>query len=517
MKRNIIILATIALLAASCADKPLDSTDSGRRITFLTGYYSPQTKAAFTDNTFNVTAWTASGLQYFSDITATKGSDGVWSTSEAYRWPKVEGLKFFATHGRKPGDDTKPWASVNAACTALTTGSTDITVTPSVASDLSALLLYTDKTAEYDYDDGDVPIIFKNALTAIKANVINRQSDDAIKQDASGKYREYDVYTGAEAAGKTEYYVIPFGFSPNGILPPARIPGYPSEQYPIKVKLKKPITHIWIIVGKAIEARDVANTGKLDMTMGSGGAWTKPTNEVWTVPATAAAHSSTVYMYNATAAGDTDGTPIPANLSDFECPLTNEYLVMPQDLNWSPSSTINNQKAIVNMTIQAYCKDTNEDGIFDYRDVFMYWVCTRDGSGNVVDSTLVSDATTAKNYKTSEFYKWYEWDGYAHTDPVIAKSAILSNVHNQYELLKTVPGNSDYPSVTFSHVLRNLTPHLQYPLEHTIDLAKLPGASNYWKMNTRVTYNIKFNPVSAELLFSPVVTDWTNLDDAFAN
>lgn len=253
------------------------------------------------------------------------------------------------------------------------------------------------------------------------------------------------------------------------------------------------------------------------MSMASNGVWNKPTNDVWDVPATRVAHADTVPFYDAARSKDLQGTPVPANLNDFQCPVTKDgYMVLPQDLNWSPLSAINNPKGYVNTTVEVYNSDTNGDGIFDYRDVYKYWVCKRDAKGAVTDSVCINTADSSKLFKASdgwEFYKWFEWDG--------TGSSVLHAVHVQYEAVKIYykQFGIDVPDVTFCQVLSGLAPHLKYTLEQKVDLAKLTNtdASKYWKMNTKTTYNISVTPVTNEITFNPDVTVWTDLGNVQAN
>jgi len=502
-----------SLLAISCTKEPESSSslDADRPITFVTATYNSQTKAGsdtLADNAFHVSAWTTGGIRYMNDVEVTK-SGAVWSTTSAYYWPKADSLRFVGTHGRISGS---PWAAVNDACTKISTGS-DIVFRPALASQKDALFLYTDRTAKYTYTSGDVPIIFKNALSAVKSTINVRMSDDVIKKDGSGMYRVYDVYAPADSAGKTTYYVVPFGFSPNGALPPNPPFPYPTEPYPIKVQLKKKITHIWRIYATKISSRNVGNTGRLEMTLGSDGVWQKPSNDVWTVPANASAHTDSVVYYSAAAKGDVNGTPVPANLNDFDCPVSDYSLVMPQDLNWSAASSINNPKADVYLTVEVFNKDINEDGIFDYRDVYKHYVVKTKSGDKVTDSTLIDTPAKALDNKGKEFYKWYEWDG--------TGSSVLYAVHQQYVYLKQEYKKKgiDVPNVTFAQVLDGLTPHLKYPLTSTVDLAKISSdeSSKYWKMNTRTTYRINISPVTDEITFSPEVTQWVDDGNATVN
>jgi len=520
MKRYPIIFTAVLLLAVSCV-KELGSSDgeqnSNRRITFKAVSYASQTKAgsgtAFTGNDFHVSAWTTGGVLYMDAVMVNKiGS--IWETASAYYWPKADKLKFVATHGVKTVSSQEvPWASISGGNT-FSTG--DVVFHPVSSSKADSLWLYSDRTGEYSYDSGDVPILFKNAVAAVKANVLSRMNDDIIgletrENGQKGLYRVYDTL-----ATGTVYYVVPFGFTPNGDLPHGGPFDalYPASPYPIKVKLKKPITHIWRIVFTDIKAKKVGNTGSLTMTIDSNGKWTKPANDVWTVAEQLITHKDSVSLYDATLKGDLNGTPIPANLNDFQCPVSEEFLVMPQNLNWSALSSINNPITSISATVEVYNGDTNTDGIFDYRDVFKYWVVKTKSAGKVTDSTLVSTKTEAINAKDKEFYKWYEWDG--------SGSSVLHNVHITYRdsicpMYRKM--GLTVPNIYFAQVLDSLTPHLKYPLNSSIELAKTTTdeTSKYWKMNTLTTYNIRITPVTNELLFAPSVTEWTDVGNVNAN
>lgn len=496
-------MSVVSLLTTACTkEQAVQNDEADMPITFVTASYQPRTKASFIDDSFHVSAWTTGGVRYMNDVEVSRSGADVWATTTAYYWPKADSLSFVGTHGRVSGS---PWAAVNDGCTELSTGVSDIVFHPVVDSDTASHWLYTDRTAKYNYQSGSVPIVFRNGLASVAANVVMRMGDDVIRTDAEGKYRIYDTLS----TGNKTYYVVPFGFSPNGDLPPhAYFPIYPEHPYPVKVKLTNKITHIWRIVAHEIKSYQVGNTGRLTMTAAPDGSWTKPASEVWTIPDNLAAHPDSVVLYDETVQGDLAGTPIPANLNDFQCPVSESFLVMPQNLNWSSSSNINNPRTEVSMTVEVYNEDINQDGIFDYRDVYKYWVVeARDGTGRVTDSTLVSDASTAASHKNKEFYKWYEWDG--------TGSSVLRKVHDYYHYVVNPQYKArgiSVPEVTFCQILENLRPHLKYPLETKITLAKISTSeeTKYWKMNKRTTYNIIFSPVTNEITFSPEVSEWVD-------
>lgn len=53
-----------------------------------------------------------------------------------------------------------------------------------------------------------------------------------------------------------------------------------------------------------------------------------------------------------------------------------------------------------------------------------------------------------------------------------------------------------------------------FPVIDTAEGAKdgaFSAAGNYWKMNTKITYNVTITPSSNEILFDPAVEDWANV------
>jgi len=482
MKKGLYILLTLSLCAGCVRD--LDEYEPSRRITFVTANYSvDETKAEFTDDEFHVSAWTSSGYLYFGDVAVSK-SGAVWTTPDGYWWPKSDQLRFVATHGRVSG---KPWAAVNASCTTLATNGS-LTVSPVKTSNLESQYLFTDRTAAYDWQTASVPLTFRNAMAAVCSYLRIRRFDDVIlKEDPSSPegldnpYRRYDIYTDTTSAGykdHTVYYVVPFGYSANGRSLDGKYP-YPSE-----VRLKTPISHIWAFNAMTFRFLNVADAGSLSMTLESE-KWKEPSNGVWTVASTLAAHGATVTLYSATDAGEAAGTPMPGNLFDYKAAIADEYRVIPQDLNWSPLSTINNQKAEVLITANVYHADVNKDGIFDYRDVYQY---------ETVNGHKITSATLAETYGSEKFKQWVEWDG--------TGSSMLKRIHDEYEA-KGI-------NVTFAKVMDGLRPHF-YDLKSTIPLSKLPGAQLYWGMNTRTSYTVIIDPVTDEFTWSPSVAEWEDL------
>lgn len=471
-------------LAASCTRESGDF-DPSRRISFVTANYSMhETKAEFTDDEFHVSAWTSGGLRYFSDVAVSK-SGGVWTTPDGYWWPKSDQLRFVATHGRVSGS---PWAAVNASCTTLAT-SGSLTVTPALTSNLAKQYLFTDRTSAYGWQTTSVPLTFRNAMAAICSYLRIRRFDDVVLKENPSEpegldnpYRRYDIYTDTTSAGykdHTVYYVVPFGYSANGRSLDGKYP-YPSE-----VRLKTPISHIWSFNAITFRFLQVADAGSLSMSLGSTGAWTEPSNGVWTVSNTLAAHGATVTLYSATDAGEDAGTPMPGNLSDYKAAVADEYRVIPQNLNWSPASIINNQKAEVVIKVNVYHADVNKDGVFDYRDVYQY---------ETVNGHKITSATLAETYGSEKFKQWIEWDG--------TGSTMLKRIHDEYEA-KGV-------NVTFAKVMDGLKPHF-YDLKSTVPLSSLSGAAQYWAMNTRTSYTIVIDPVTDEFTWSPSVAEWTDL------
>lgn len=501
------VLGTV-LAAVSCTETlDREGASSDRRIRFTTAAYVPQTKAdaeAFGDTLFQVSAWTKTGNQlYFKNADVTK-ADGCWSTSDAYCWPKTDDLYFVATHGKIGGN---PWISVNDEGTVLSTGG-EITVFPTQVSADTSRLLFSDKTLGLS-SSPSVAITFRNALAAVTARIRIRKCDDAvIKVKGSGAdtayyYRAYDVWDSVyvkmpRKAGetdeefdkrvqdslskKTTYYVVPFGFSPN------------ATTYPTEVKLKSPINHIWNVTILYIGAIGVATKGSLSMNL-EDNKW--KADSVWNVPKSIEYHKDTAFLYSYIKDGESTGTLVPSNLQDYFCDFADGYSVIPQALNWSPSSTINNQKANIRVQIQDYTADFNGDGIFDYRDVYQHWVV----NSTKKDTVLIENATSLTGHKEADgytFHKWYEWDGYA-----TGKYKKLKALHD----IVAASGGS----LTYSKPIDGTTAYLDYEVKSTIELSLLPKVPLYWGMNTMTTYSISIDPMTDEIGMSPKVTSWVDI------
>jgi len=503
--------ATAVLVCSCTAEIANEAPEGNRSIRFSAAAYVPSTKASFTDDSFNVSAWTATGNQlYFSNAEVSKVGS-YWCTSDDYFWPKTDNLYFVATHGEILGGQ---WASVSDDGTTLSTAGT-VTVSPFLASDAQARLLYSDRILG-DRTASCVPIEFRNALAAVTSKVRVRKCNDAVIEESNGShlFRSYDVWDSVyvqmsrdqhwegskeqiaqriqdSLASKPTYYVVPFGFSPNG----APLPGS-KDTYPVKVKLKKPINHIWNVTVQYIGATGVATQGSLSMTLGSDNKW--QADSVWNVANSIEYHKDTVFLYSYVKDGESQGTPVPANLQDWDCDFASGYCVIPQKLNWSPSSSINNQKANVRVRIQDYTADLNADGIFDYRDVYQHWVVNKTNSKDTVLIARKADITGHKESDGYSFYKWYEWDG--------TGSLKLKALHDI--VLSSFPGN---PSLTYSKLIEDAGVYLDYEVKSNIDLDLIPGARKCWGINTMTTYNIHINPMTEEISFDPQVSAWVDL------
>lgn len=96
MKKQIMFMAMIAMLIASCSSDDVVSTNTGRAIDFRTsvGTRGTETTTANIDK-FWVTAIDEAGANYFSKQEFTKKDDGVFTSSPLYYWP-ADTLNFFA-------------------------------------------------------------------------------------------------------------------------------------------------------------------------------------------------------------------------------------------------------------------------------------------------------------------------------------------------------------------------------------------------------------------------------------
>lgn len=112
MKKTTLILAGIALIAASCAKTEVVSSGalSSQKGIGFSAYTARPTKAAQTDvttndfNSFEVTA-IGNGAVYFDNVTFSKNSEGVWASTPLYFWPAYK-LDFYAYNTPTQGNGT---------------------------------------------------------------------------------------------------------------------------------------------------------------------------------------------------------------------------------------------------------------------------------------------------------------------------------------------------------------------------------------------------------------------------
>lgn len=134
MKKISVIFAALALLAASCTKTEVVSSDvqSSQRGIGFSAYTAKPTKTAQTDvttgnfNSFEVTA-IGNNAVYFDNVTFTKNSEGVWTSTPVYFWPAYA-LDFYAYNTPANG---------NGTFTRNITATAPQTLTYSPAADLS--------------------------------------------------------------------------------------------------------------------------------------------------------------------------------------------------------------------------------------------------------------------------------------------------------------------------------------------------------------------------------------------
>ena len=172
MNKSTVIIAALALLAASCTKTEVVSCDaqgSQRGIGF-SAYTAKPTKAAQEDvmtedfNSFQVTA-IGNGAVYFDNVTFTKNGEGVWASTPVYFWPAYA-LNFYAYNKPVNGEFTPTF----------NTTSQTLTFTPSTTLTEQEDLVAAYAPNETQPVSGATALKFNHYLTQIVVKALNTNS-----------------------------------------------------------------------------------------------------------------------------------------------------------------------------------------------------------------------------------------------------------------------------------------------------------------------------------------------------
>ena len=414
---------------------------------------------------------------YFDNVEISYSTDRrVWAATPAIYWPKSSSysMDFQCYH---PYSAT-PWCEwikgesgdTLATPSAVRVGTTDTT-------DPNYDLMYSDKSVDRTAAGGAVPLLFHHALASVNVGVNVVRSNDAVVLDAGGRYTYVEWVPGDPLYDTTPVsYIVPIGKDANDLE------GIPGQEQKFGYRLKNAIQNVWICTLKECEFVNVATEGTLSMPLAvDGSTWTEPENGVWTIPSSGAegvaAHSNTVTYTTS----DFD-VEVPPNMRSTVHTFPVDIHIIPQDLNWSPLTTTNNQKLRFTIHVrQFHCLDhtandaddvnasgnpTGDANTFDYRDIYQYET-NDDGSfkaWKTQDTEIISGYTYPNMVWREGLTPTYEYD--------VTKEVYLYDASNFAE--ESVP--------------------------------------QYWKMNTKTVYILKINFAGAEISFLPSVQVYSDVE-----
>ena len=174
MNKSTVIVAALALLAASCTKTEVVSCDaqgSQRGIGF-SAYTAKPTKAAQTDvTTTNLTSFQVSaignGSVYFDNVTFSKNGEGVWASTPLYFWPAYA-LNFYAYNTPAQGNGT---FTKN-----ITTGAQTLTYSPAAELAKQEDLVAACAEDQTQPVSGATDLTFNHYLTQIVVKALNTNS-----------------------------------------------------------------------------------------------------------------------------------------------------------------------------------------------------------------------------------------------------------------------------------------------------------------------------------------------------
>lgn len=182
MKKTTIILAGLALIAASCAKTEVVSSgpEGGEKGISFSAYTARPTKAQDEVTTDNLNAFKATAIGnsavYFDGVTFTK-STTYWESKPAYLWPAYA-LDFYAYN--TPAEDHGTFTPT------INTSSQTIKVVPSTTlaeqEDLVAACA-KDQTEKYDNGTNAIALTFNHYLTQVVVKAMNSSSKHTVVVD----------------------------------------------------------------------------------------------------------------------------------------------------------------------------------------------------------------------------------------------------------------------------------------------------------------------------------------------
>ena len=183
MKKTIVLLAGIALMAAGCTKTEVitSGTEGAQKGIGFSAYTAKPTKTAQEDViTTNLTSFQASaignGSVYFNNVTFTKGAS-VWVSSPVYFWPAYS-LNFYAYN--TPAGTTGFDITMNN-----TTQSVKVTPAADLADQEDLVAAYAEAKIESDATstDSSLPLTFKHYLTQVVVNALSTNSNYTVVVD----------------------------------------------------------------------------------------------------------------------------------------------------------------------------------------------------------------------------------------------------------------------------------------------------------------------------------------------
>ena len=174
MKKTTLILAGIALIAASCAKTEVVSSGalSSQKGIGFSAYTARPTKAAQTDvttdnfNSFEVTA-IGNGAVYFDNVTFTKNNEGVWASTPLYFWPAFP--LTFCAYNTPSGYDTPVQPTGFGRTINTTTQTLEVTPATELANQEDLVAAYAEGKIESDATStgNSLSLTFNHYLTQV--------------------------------------------------------------------------------------------------------------------------------------------------------------------------------------------------------------------------------------------------------------------------------------------------------------------------------------------------------------
>lgn len=183
MKKTIVLLAGIALMAAGCTKTEVitSGTEGTQKGIGFSAYTAKPTKAAQEDvTTTNLTSFNASAIGnnsvYFENVTFMKGTN-VWESSPVYFWPAYP-LNFYAYN--KPANTTGFDITMNNV-----TQSVKVTPAADLANQEDLVAAYAAAKIESDATnpESSLPLTFKHYLTQVVVNALSTNSNYTVVVD----------------------------------------------------------------------------------------------------------------------------------------------------------------------------------------------------------------------------------------------------------------------------------------------------------------------------------------------